>query len=235
MSPTHRAQSFTVEPSDEECDRTRASDPVISHVHAQLGLRLRQYYSEVAPIEIGSRLSAVLDRLSAALDAAESGRQVPYAFKDDLIALVPRLRRYALSLTFDGVEADDLVQFTLLKAWEHRQRFQPGTSLAAWLFTILRNGFINGRRKRRLEVPDPDGVHATARSEPAAQEHSMGLKEVQAAIDRLEPAYREALILVAVDGLPYEAAASVIGCPAGTVKSRVSRARDRLLNELGER
>ncbi|MCX4198626.1 sigma-70 family RNA polymerase sigma factor [Methylobacterium organophilum] len=105
----------------------------------------------------------------------------------------------------------------------------------AWLFTILRNGFINGRRKRRLEVPDPDGVHATALSEPAAQEHSMGLTEVRAAIDRLEPAYREALILVAVDGLPYEAAASVIGCPAGTVKSRVSRARDRLLQELGER
>ncbi|WCS25207.1 sigma-70 family RNA polymerase sigma factor [Methylobacterium sp. NMS14P] len=224
-----------MKPADEERDPTGTSDPAISRVHAQIGERLRKYYSEVAPIEIGSRLADVLDRLSAALDAAEAGQQVPGAFKDDLIALVPRLRRYALSLTFDGVEADDLVQFTLLKAWEHRQRFQPGTRLVAWLFTILRNGFINGRRKRRLEIPDPDGVHATALSEPAAQEHSMGLKEIEAAIDRLEPAYREALILVAVDGLPYEVAASVIGCPAGTVKSRVSRARDRLLHELGER
>lgn len=235
MSPSPRTQSFTVKPADEERDPTGRSDPVISPIHAQLAERLRQHYSEVAPIEIGPRLAAVLNRLSAALDAAEVGRQVPHAFKDDLIALAPRLRRYALTLTFDGVEADDLVQFTLLKAWEHRQRFQPGTSLVAWLFTILRNGFINGRRKRRLEVPDPDGVHATALSEPAAQEHSMGLTEVRAAIDRLEPAYREALILVAVDGLPYEAAASVIGCPAGTVKSRVTRARDRLLQELGER
>ncbi|UIN34106.1 MULTISPECIES: sigma-70 family RNA polymerase sigma factor [Methylobacterium] len=235
LSPPHRAQSFTVKPAVEERDPAGASDPVISYIQAQLGHRLRQYYSEVAPIEMSSRLAGVLGRLSAALDAAESERQVPGAFKDDLIALVPRLRRYALSLTFDGVEADDLVQFTLLKAWEHRQRFQPGTSLVAWLFTILRNGFINGRRKRRFEVPDPDGAHAVTLFEPAAQEHSMGLKEVRAAIDRLDPAYREALILVAVDGLAYEAAASVIGCPPGTVKSRVSRARDRLLHELGER
>ncbi len=104
-----------------------ASDPVISYVHAQLGHRLRQYYSEVVAVDVGSRLAAVLDRLSAALDAAEAGGQVPDAFKDDLIALVPRLRRYALSLTFDGAEADDLVQFTLLKAWEHRERYEPGT------------------------------------------------------------------------------------------------------------
>lgn len=91
---------------------------------------------------------------------ADTRRALPNAFKDDLIGLVPRLRRYALSLTVDGNEADDLVQFTLLKAWEHRGRFEPGTSLVAWLFTILRNGFINGRRKRSREVPDPDGVHA---------------------------------------------------------------------------
>jgi RNA polymerase sigma-70 factor (ECF subfamily) len=223
-----------VQPANEKRDPADASDPVISYVHAQLGHRLRQYYSEVVAVDVGSRLAAVLDRLSAALDAAEAGGQVPDAFKDDLIALVPRLRRYALSLTFDGAEADDLVQFTLLKAWEHRERYEPGTRLVAWLFTILRNGFINGRRKRRLEIADPDGLHAATVSEPAAQDHALGLKEVQAAIDRLEPAYREALLLVAIDGLPYEAAAAVIGCPAGTVKSRVSRARDRLLRDLGE-
>ncbi|WP_267422844.1 sigma-70 family RNA polymerase sigma factor [Methylobacterium sp. GC_Met_2] len=168
-----------------------------------------------------------------ALDTADLRRQVPNAFKDDLIGLVPRLRRYALSLTFDGNEADDLVQLTLLKAWEHRGRFEPGTSLVAWLFTILRNGFINGRRKRSREVPDPDGAHAANLSEPPRQDHTLRLRDLQAAIGRLEPAHREALMLVAVDGLPYEAAASVIGCPSGTVKSRVSRARERLTRELG--
>jgi RNA polymerase sigma-70 factor, ECF subfamily len=201
-------------------------------VHAELGQRLRQYYPEVAEIDSHSPLGAVLQRLSLALDAADASRQLPSAFKDDLITLVPRLRRYALSLTFDGNEADDLVQFTLLKAWEHRSRFQPGTSLVAWLFTILRNSFINGRRKRSRELPDPDGAHAALLSEPARQDHALQLRDLQAAISRLDPAHREALMLVAVDGLPYEAAATVMGCPAGTVKSRVSRARDRLLQEL---
>ena len=222
-----------MQPANEPCDRSEPAGSVHSLIPAQLGDRLREYYSEVDFIDPRSRLRAVLARLSAALDAAEADRQVPGAFKEDLIGLVPRLRRYALSLTFDASEADDLVQFTLLKAWEHRQRFQPGTSLVAWLFTILRNGFINGRRKHRLEVPDPDGTHAAALFEPARQDHRLRLQELQAAIDRLEPSSREALMLVAVDGLPYEAAASVIGCPAGTVKSRVSRARDRLIQELG--
>lgn len=219
-----------VEDLREPADRAGSNHP---DMPAQLGERLREYYPEVAEIEPHSALGAVLRRLSVALDAAEAGRHVPSAFKDDLISLVPRLRRYALSLSFDAIEADDLVQYTLLKAWEHRARFEPGTSLLAWLFTILRNNFINGRRKHRLEVPDPDGAHAASLSEPAGQDHVLGLRELQAAIDRLEPTHREALILVAVDGLPYEAASAIIGCPAGTVKSRVSRARDRLTQDLG--
>jgi RNA polymerase sigma-70 factor (ECF subfamily) len=223
-----------VQPADKQREPADASGSIISQVHAQLGDQLRQYYSEVAEIDPGSRLGRVLGRLSAALDAAEAGRQVPGAFKDDLIDMVPRLRRYAMSLAHDSSEADDLVQLTLLKAWEHRERFQPGTSLVAWLFTILRNGFINGRRKRRYEVPDPNGLHAAAMTEPAGQDHALHLQEVQAALDRLEPPHREALMLIAVEGLPYEAAAAVLGCPPGTVKSRVSRARDRLIRVLGE-
>lgn len=222
-----------VRPADELRTAAEGAGSPHTFVHTELGKRLREYYPQVAEIDHSSPLGAVLERLSAALDAADATRQLPNAFKDDLISLVPRLRRYALSLTFDGSEADDLVQFTLLKAWEHRRRFQPGTSLVAWLFTILRNNFINGRRKRSREVPDPDGAHAAILSEPARQDHTLRLRDLQAAISRLEPAHREALMLVAVDGLPYEAAATVIGCPAGTVKSRVSRARDRLLQELG--
>ena len=155
-------------------------------------------------------------------------------FRADLIAAVPHLRRFALSLTRDAVESDDLVQFTLLKAWEHQGRFQPGTRLIAWLFTILRNGFLNGRLKRRREVPDPDGLHAARLSRPADQEDRIDVRDLQSALDRLEPAQREALLLVAVDDLSYEEAAAIIGCPRGTVKSRVSRARDRLARELGD-
>lgn len=221
-------------PADEQREPADASGSVISHVHAQRGERPPKYYSEVVEIDPGSRLGGVLARLSAALDAAEAERQVPGTFKHDLIDMVPRLRRYALSLAFDSSEADDLVQFTLLKAWEHRARFQTGTSLVAWLFTILRNGFINGRRKLRYEVPDPTGLHASALTEPAGQDHRMHLQAVQAALDRLEPPHREALLLVAVEGLAYGDAAAVLGCPPGTVKSRVSRARDRLTRVLGE-
>lgn len=206
----------------------------IAHVHAHLGLQLREYYSQDVEIDASSRLGRVLGRLSAALDAAEAGHEVPAAFKDDLIGMVPRLRRYALSLTRDAVEADDLVQFTLLRAWQHRTKFTSGTNLVAWLFAILRNGFINGRRKHRLEVPDPDGIHAAALVRPADQEHKLDIRDLQAALDRLEPTYREALLLVAVEGLSYEAAADAIGCPTGTVKSRVSRARDWLARDLGE-
>ncbi|MCJ2021516.1 sigma-70 family RNA polymerase sigma factor [Methylobacterium sp. E-065] len=222
-----------MQPADELRDAPDWAGCHHTFVPGDLAERLREYYPEVAAVDPNSPLGAVLGRLSAVLDTADTCRQLPNAFKDDLIGLVPRLRRYALSLTFDGNEADDLVQFTLLKAWEHRGRFEPGTSLVAWLFTILRNGFINGRRKRSREVPDPDGAHAAHLSEPPRQDHSLRLRDLQAAIGRLEPAHREALMLVAVDGLPYEAAASVIGCPSGTVKSRVSRARERLTQELG--
>ena len=207
---------------------------LISFPAAQFEEALEEYYLESARIDAASRLGSVLERLTAALDAAEATTQVPASFKTDLIAMVPSLRRYALSLTFDVAEADDLVQHMLLKAWEHRRRFQPGTNLVGSLFTILRKHFSNGRRKHRLEVPDVDGLQANSLSSPAQQEHRAEMRNVQAALDRLDPTHREALLLVAVEGLSYEAAAEVIGCPRGTVKRRVSRARDRLAAELGE-
>lgn len=205
---------------------------LLTFVNVQLGQRLREYYPQVVEIEPDSRLGRVLGRLTEALGQARGG--VPAAFRDDLIGMVPRLRRYALSLTHDSIEADDLVQMTLLKAWEFRARFEPGSNLVAWLFTILRNGHINGRRKYWREIADPDGTHAGTLSEPAAQEHTIDLRDLQQALERLDVAHREALTLVAVEGLTYEAAAAIIGCPPGTVKSRVSRARDRLALDLGE-
>lgn len=211
-----------------------AAADVLTFIQEQLGRRLREYYPQVVEIDADSRLGRVLARLTDALQAAEPDGGVPAAFRDDLIGMVPRLRRYALSLTHDSVEADDLVQMTLLKAWEFRERFKTGTNFVAWLFTILRNGHINGRRKYWREVADPDGAHAGTLAEPANQQHRIDLQDLETALGRLDAAHREALILVAVEGLTYEAAAAIIGCPPGTVKSRVSRARDRLSHDLGE-
>lgn len=193
---------------------------------------LRDYYPEVVSVDEASPLGLVLRRLSEALDAAES--RAKRGFTSDLVEVVPHLRRYALSLARNATESEDLVQSTLLKAWEHRASFRPGTSLKAWLFTIMRNGHVNGRLKYRREVPDPEGSLAAGLSSLADQEHRLEVQDVQGALNRLEPAQREALLLVAIEDMTYEAAAERIGCPPGTVKSRVSRARDRLAIELGQ-
>ncbi len=203
----------------------------ISDPKPWLGQDLRECYPEFDFIDETSPLGIVLRRLSEVLDAAET--RAERGFTSDLVKVVPDLRRYALSLTRDMTESEDLVQYTLLKAWEHRTSFRPGTSLKAWLFTILRNGHLNGRLKYRREVPDPEGSHAASLSSLADQEHRLDIRDLQEALDRLEPAQREALLLVAVEDLTYEAAAERLGCPSGTVKSRVSRARDRLAAELG--
>jgi RNA polymerase sigma-70 factor, ECF subfamily len=205
---------------------------VISMASAGIAQELRSYYPEVESLDDDSPLAAALRRLSEALEAA--GARSERGFAADLVEVLPDLRRYALSLTRNATETDDLVQYTLLKAWEHRTGFQPGTRLKAWLFTILRNGYLNGRLKCRREVPDPDGAYAAGLSSLANQEHRLDVQDLQEALDRLEPAQREALLLIAVEDLSYEAAAARIGCPPGTVKSRVSRARDRLAAELGD-
>lgn len=209
-----------------------AHGAVISFTRAELGRGLRNYYRGVSPPDEESPLAGSLWRLSEALDAAKM--RSGHGFAAELVAVVPHLRRFALSLTRNAIESDDLVQYTLLKAWEHRTSYRPGTALKAWLFTILRNGHLNDRKKHRREVPDPDGAHAAGLSSLADQEHRLVVQDVQEALGRLEPAQREALLLVAVEDLSYEAAAARIGCPPGTVKSRVSRARDRLAAELGE-
>ena len=198
-----------------------------------IGRRLNEIFPFPDDVAADSRLGQVLVRLRSALSAAQAGGQVPNTFQADLIAAVPRLRRYAYSQCQNAAEADDLVQTTLLRAWENRERFEPGTRLIAWLFTILRNTFFNQRKRLRREVEDVDGAFAaTLRLEPE-QEHRVGLIELQAALNGLTVEHRETLLLVMVDGLLYEEAAVVLGCQTGTVKSRVSRARERLGKALG--
>ncbi|MEM6438965.1 MAG: sigma-70 family RNA polymerase sigma factor [Pseudomonadota bacterium] len=143
------------------------------------------------------------------------------------------LRAFARSLTRNAANADDLVQETLLKAWTNRARYEEGTNLRAWLFTILRNTFYSDFRKKRREVEDVDGVHAGRLAEAPTQDHALAVQDFQAALNRLPEDQREALVLIGAAGLSYEEAAEVLNTAVGTVKSRVSRARSALSETLG--
>jgi RNA polymerase sigma-70 factor (ECF subfamily) len=150
-------------------------------------------------------------------------------WRDSVIALLPPLRAFAWSLSRNSSDADDLVQDTLIKAWTNKDKFEPGTNLRAWLFTILRNTYYTAMVKRRREVADEDGKHAARLSAAPTQEWSVAMKAMQAALQQLPSEHREALVLVGAAGLTYEEAAEICGCALGTIKSRVNRARARLL------
>lgn len=152
--------------------------------------------------------------------------------KEDILAAVPALRAFAMSLSGNPDRADDLVQETMLKAWANRDSFTPGTNVSAWLFTILRNVFYSEHRKRRREVEDADGQMAARLATHPAQDGHMDLVDFQTALNQLLPDQREALILIGGSGLSYEEAAQICGCAVGTIKSRVNRARTRLAELL---
>jgi RNA polymerase sigma-70 factor (ECF subfamily) len=151
------------------------------------------------------------------------------SWRDEVVGLIPALRAFAWSLSHNGSDADDLVQETLIKAWSNREKFELGTNLRAWLFTILRNTYYTNMVRRRREVPDEGGEYANGLRAPATQDWSIAMRSLQAALDQLPDEHREALILVGAAGLSYEEAAEVCGCALGTIKSRVNRARARLL------
>jgi len=145
-----------------------------------------------------------------------------------MLAAIPRLRAFAISLCRNPERADDLVQETLLRALANIDSFQPGSNLPAWLFTILRNLFRSDYRKRRREVEDAEGSYAkTLKTQPAQSAH-LEFEEFRTALDKLPQDQREALILVGASGFSYEDAAAICGCAVGTIKSRVNRARSKL-------
>jgi RNA polymerase sigma-70 factor (ECF subfamily) len=154
------------------------------------------------------------------------------SFHAQLVDHLPGLRAFARTLARDASQADDLTQEAMLKAWANRHRFQEGTNLRAWLFTILRNTFYSEFRKRKREVSDTDGEHAARLAARPDQEHALALKEFQAALNELPVEQREALVLVGAAGMAYDEAAEIIGVATGTVKSRVSRARAALAERL---
>ncbi|HWA41582.1 MAG TPA: sigma-70 family RNA polymerase sigma factor [Hypericibacter adhaerens] len=148
-------------------------------------------------------------------------------------AVLPHLRGYARSLTRNADAADDLVQDALVRAWASREQFAPGTNFRAWMFTIMRHRFLDECRRNKsphLAIEDVSG-HAALVSGPA-QDSSIEFEEMASAYWQLAPNHREILMLVGALGLEYEEAASVIGCAVGTVRSRLSRARNELQNKI---
>jgi RNA polymerase sigma-70 factor (ECF subfamily) len=156
-----------------------------------------------------------------------SASSVP-ASRDLMLAAVPSLRAFAISLCRNADRADDLVQETLLRALSHIGSFQPGTNMSAWLFTILRNHFRSEYRKRRREVEDVDGSFAEKLESQPNQTSHLEFQELRQALAKLPFDQREALILVGASGYSYQEAAKLCHCAVGTIKSRVNRARSRL-------
>ena len=154
------------------------------------------------------------------------------ALRDQILAAIPSLRAFAISLSGNVDRADDLVQETILRALANIHSFQPGTNMPAWLFTILRNLFRSEYRKRRREVEDTDGNFAETLKSHPDQIGRVEFQEFRAALAQLPAEQREALILVGASGFSYEEAADICECAVGTIKSRVNRARSRLAKLL---
>jgi RNA polymerase sigma-70 factor (ECF subfamily) len=150
----------------------------------------------------------------------------PPAFRQQLLAAIPRLRRYARSLAFDAATADDLVQSALERALNHWRQFDPRRDLVLWLLAIAHNAFLDSlRRDKHLEVVAPERVSEVLDRE-RHREPDIGLQiDLTAALARLVPDQRSALMLVIVEQLSYAEAAELLQVPEGTVMSRVSRAR----------
>lgn len=154
-------------------------------------------------------------------------------FRRSLVAAMPNLRAFGLSLCGDPHLANDLVQETLMKAWASRDSFQMGTNLKAWLFRILRNTYFSDYRKSRRQVQDEDGKASEQLSTPPEQEGFADLQDFRRMLVQLPPDQREALLLIGAEGVSYEEAAAITGCAIGTMKSRVNRARYRLAQLMG--
>ncbi len=149
----------------------------------------------------------------------------------DLIALLPDLRAFSRFLCRERQAADDLLQNTVATALAKQHQFEIGTNLKAWLFTIMRTQFYSEIRstRRRLNMLDEAGSDGVAPS----PEYRAEMMDLAAALWRLSPQYREALILIGAGGFSYEEAARLCGCAVGTMKARVSRARRQLADLVG--
>jgi len=148
--------------------------------------------------------------------------------REEIVEHLASLRAFAMSLTRNSATADDIVQDTIVKAWSNIDKFEPGTNMRAWLFTILRNTYYSLHRKRSREVADVDGEYAAQLSEKPEHDGRLAMTDFRDAFAQLPDDQREVLILVGASGFSYEEAAEMCGCAVGTIKSRANRGRKRL-------
>ena len=152
-----------------------------------------------------------------------------------MLALLPRLRRFAVGLARDAADGDDLCQATVARALDRRAQWQPGTRLDSWMYTMMRNVWIDEQRARRRRgetfVAEEAGAAVGA---DGGQEAAAELDVIQRALHTLPDEQREAVLLVMVEGWSYKEAAGIVGCPVGTLNSRLVRGRDALLARLGD-
>ena len=151
---------------------------------------------------------------------------------DDVLHHLPALRAYARSLSGRLQDPDDLVQETLLRAIEHADKYQPGTHMRAWLFTIMRNRFYTNIKKATRERTGVTDCVSDSPSSQPTQEWHLRHRELWDQLFEMPAHYREAIVLVSVLGVSYIRAAEILECDIGTIKSRINRARTRLKHAL---
>ena len=187
-------------------------------IQAHLGEQLRALYGDPSDDRMPLSLRRLADRVAQVIRAHTE--PVDQAFVDGIMAALPHLRAFAISLAKNVDRAEDLVQDTVLKAIGKQESFEAGTNIQAWLFTILRNAFFSIRRKTQREVEDSDGSLAATLVCIPDQEDRIAFQDLEAALAKLPQDQREAVLLVGMEGMQYEEAASALGIKVGTVKSR---------------
>lgn len=157
------------------------------------------------------------------------------SLENDIAALLPRLRRFARSITFHREDADDVVQIAVERALTRSAQWEPGSRLDSWMFRIVKNAWIDEARARarrdQLFAPEEEGEHV-GDDRAEAQQQRMAIEQ---ALRRLSEEHRMVIGLVLVDGMPYKEAAEVLDIPMGTLTSRLARAREALQALLSDR
>jgi RNA polymerase sigma-70 factor (ECF subfamily) len=166
--------------------------------------------------------------------AAERANPASARFSNQLIAVLPKLRRFARGLAGAAAEADDLVQAACERALAREHQFEEGTRFDSWMFRIVQTIWIDQLRARGVRKEDSDVAEARLGSDAPVRriEARLALAEIRLAVENLSPEQRAVLMLVTVEGLSYKEAAAVAGVPVGTIMSRLARARVALHHEL---
>jgi RNA polymerase sigma-70 factor (ECF subfamily) len=159
-------------------------------------------------------------------------------FEDELVALLPRLRRFAHGLSRTAADADDLTQATIERALRSKAQWQPGTRLDSWTYRIMRNLWIDTARSRsrkeKVEGP-PEEAELLGEDPRESMDASVDLARMMKAMSRLPDEQREVVALILIEGFAYREASEMLDLPIGTVSSRLVRGRMALLAMMGER